>query len=124
MVEARRVQVEVSHVVACPCSFLRLCVLGCYGDRRTVGWVDLGLSQYVSFSFLRCIYRVLSKKEAPLSKFGPTGVKSGLPHTSHMMLSKLCRPHPLRLCRHVVGARHLNTFEDLGLNFLGCTDSV
>lgn len=40
------------------------------------------------------------------------------------MLSKLCRPHPLRLCRHVLGARHLNSFEDLGLNFLGCTQSV
>lgn len=87
------------------------------------GWT-FGLSHYVSFSILRCIYRVLSKKEALLSKFGPTGVKSGLPHTSHMMLSKLCRSHPLRLPRHVVGSKHLNTFEDLDLNFLGCTDCV
>lgn len=87
------------------------------------GWT-FGLSHYVSFSFLWCIYRVLSKKEALLSKFGPTGVKSGLPRTSHMMLSKLCRSHPLRLHRHLVGSRHLNTFEDLDLNFLGCTDSV
>ena len=90
---------------------------------RWAGWT-FGLNQYVSSSVLRCIYRILSKKEAPLSKFGPTGVKSTLPHTSYVMLSKLCRPHPPRLHRHIVGARHLNIFEDLGLNFLGCTDSV
>lgn len=63
-----------------------------------------------------------AKKEALLSKFGPAGVKSGLPHSSHMMLSELCRPHPLGFCGHVVGARHLNAFEDLGLHLLGFTD--
>lgn len=71
-----------------------------------------------------CIYRVLSKKEALISNFGITGVKSGLPRTSPVILSKLCRLHPRRLSVPVIKARHLSTFEDLSLNFAGCTDSV
>lgn len=111
-------KVEVSHVISCPCTFLLSGALGYCEDRRTVGWVD-HWSQYVS-----SLLRVLSKKEALLSKFGPTGVKSGVPHTSHMMLSKLCTSHPLKLCRHVVGVKTREYFESLGLNFLGSTDSV
>lgn len=61
-------------------------------------------------------------KEALLSKFGPAGVKSGLPHSSHMMLSELCRPHPAGFCGHAAGARHLNACQDLGLPLLGSTD--
>ena len=51
---------------------------------ETGGWWaerTFGLTQYVSYSVLRCIYRELSKKETTLSKFGPTGVKSELPQT-------------------------------------------
>lgn len=102
-------------MISCPCTFLFLGAIGCHG----VGWVDLW-SQHVFSSFLR----VLSKKEALLFKFGPIGVMSGVPHTSHVVLSKLCTSHPLRLCRHVVGVKTHEDFESLCLNFLGLTDCV
>lgn len=42
--------------------------------------------------FLGVFIGCCAEKEALLSKFGPAGVKSGLPHSSHKMLSELCRP--------------------------------
>lgn len=37
LVEAGRVQVEISHMTACPYFLLHFRALGCYGDRRMVG---------------------------------------------------------------------------------------
>lgn len=37
LVEDERVQVEISHMTACPCFLLQFPALGCYGDRRMVG---------------------------------------------------------------------------------------